>query len=851
MPGLVAPGVYPAGMASGSTHRPVFRLLGAFTAVSAAAGVLAAGLVVPAVAATGSAARMGVEVFNDLPAELGDQKLSEATTILWADGTVMARVYDQNRSVVSFDQIAPVMRDAIVSIEDERFYEHGAVDIQGIARALVSNAGGGGTQGASTLTQQYVKNVLVEQAVEEGDAEAAAAAVDADGVDGYARKLREMKLAVGVEKEMSKDEILAAYLNVAYFYNNVYGIEAAAQYYFSKPASELALHEAALLAGLVQNPAGYNPAEKEEAAIGRRNVVLGQMLKLGKIDQAAHDAAVAAPLGLVLQPSRQGCLAAASAAYFCDYVTHVVAQDPAFGETVEERQELLRRGGLTIRTTLDPTVQRITQEAVNAGVNPGQSARSAASVVEPGTGKILAMAQDTTYSVDEDVIGHTTLNYNVSKDMGGGNGFQQGSTFKPFTLATWLKAGRSLDSVVASPRSGSDPISAFTACGSKIRSGDTYTYYNSESSSSGSMTVRRATSHSVNTAYVSMEKQLDICDIAATAQSLGVYKASATKNFLTGEVNRNLDQNPSMTLGTNLVTPLSIAGAYAAFAAEGTFCKPTAITEVLDTEGEPLPVPSADCKQVLDPNIARNVTEALEGGWQSGTARGVERIGRPVASKTGTTNDSADVWFAAYTPQLAAAVWVGHASGTDSLNGERINGKRYRRVYGATIPGPIWANIVGPASEALNLPEEDFTPGTNEGLRTTTTNGRVQVPNVVGRSVSSATRVLEAAGFEVSVSSRRVTSSSIDEGLVARQSARSASAGATITLTRSAGAPAPEPEPEETTQEPSPTSQAPEPSESTSPAAAAVELPEGIAEELEQGLEDLRAVLPTPQTGRG
>ncbi|WP_432497181.1 penicillin-binding protein [Kineococcus auxinigenes] len=838
-------------MASGSTHRPVFRLLGAFTAVSAAAGVLAAGLVVPAVAATGSAARMGVEVFNDLPAELGDQKLSEATTILWADATVMARVYDQNRSVVSFDQIAPVMRDAIVSIEDERFYEHGAVDIQGIARALVSNAGGGGTQGASTLTQQYVKNVLVEQAVEEGDAEAAAAAVDADGVDGYARKLREMKLAVGVEKEMSKDEILAAYLNVAYFYNNVYGIEAAAQYYFSKPASELALHEAALLAGLVQNPAGYNPAEKEEAAIGRRNVVLGQMLKLGKIDQAAHDAAVAAPLGLVLQPSRQGCLAAASAAYFCDYVTHVVAQDPAFGETVEERQELLRRGGLTIRTTLDPTVQRITQEAVNAGVNPGQSARSAASVVEPGTGKILAMAQDTTYSVDEDVIGHTTLNYNVSKDMGGGNGFQQGSTFKPFTLATWLKAGRSLDSVVASPRSGSDPISAFTACGSKIRSGDTYTYYNSESSSSGSMTVRRATSHSVNTAYVSMEKQLDICDIAATAQSLGVYKASATKNFLTGEVNRNLDQNPSMTLGTNLVTPLSIAGAYAAFAAEGTFCKPTAITEVLDTEGEPLPVPSADCKQVLDPNIARNVTEALEGGWQSGTARGVERIGRPVASKTGTTNDSADVWFAAYTPQLAAAVWVGHASGTDSLNGERINGKRYRRVYGATIPGPIWANIVGPASEALNLPEEDFTPGTNEGLRTTTTNGRVQVPNVVGRSVSSATRVLEAAGFEVSVSSRRVTSSSIDEGLVARQSARSASAGATITLTRSAGAPAPEPEPEETTQEPSPTSQAPEPSESTSPAAAAVELPEGIAEELEQGLEDLRAVLPTPQTGRG
>ena len=422
-------------MASGSTHRPLLRLLGAFTAVSAAAGVLAAGLVVPAVAATGATARMGVDLFNDLPGELGDQQLSEATTILWSDNTVMARVYDQNRSVVSLDQIAPVMRDAIISIEDERFYDHGAVDVKGIARALVSNAGGGGTQGASTLTQQYVKNVLVEQAVEQGDSQAAAAAVDADGIDGYARKLKEMKLAVNVEKEMSKDEILAAYLNVAYFYNNVYGIEAAAQYYFNRPAAQLDLQQAAMLAGLVQNPAGYNPIKKPEAATARRDVVLGQMLKLGKIDQATHDAAVAAPLGLDPQPSRQGCLAAGSAAYFCDYVTHVIAQDPAFGATVEDRQNLLKRGGLTIRTTLDRNVQQITQDAVNAGVNPGQSPRAASSVVQPGTGHILAMAQDTTYSPDEDVVGQTTLNYNVSKDMGGGDGFQQGSTFKPFTLA--------------------------------------------------------------------------------------------------------------------------------------------------------------------------------------------------------------------------------------------------------------------------------------------------------------------------------------------------------------------------------------------------------------------------------
>ncbi|WP_432498964.1 penicillin-binding protein [Kineococcus gypseus] len=839
-------------MAPGSPHRPLLRLLGAFTAVSAAAGVLAAGLVVPAVAATGGAARLGVDVFNELPAELGDQELSEATTILWRDNTVMARVYDQNRSVVAFDQIAPVMRDAIVAIEDDRFYEHGAVDVRGIARALVSNAGGGGTQGASTLTQQYVKNVLVEQAVEEGDAEAAAAAVEADGIDGYARKLREMKLAVGVEKEMSKDDILAGYLNIAYFYNNVYGIEAAAQFYFSKPAAELTLPEAALLAGLVKNPAGYDPIDKGEAAVGRRNVVLDRMLQVGKIDQATHDAAVAAPLELRLQRSRQGCLSAGPAAYFCDYVTHVVAQDPTFGATVEEREDLLRRGGLTIRTTLDPNVQRIAQDAVNAGVNPGQAVRTATSVVEPGTGSILAMAQNTTYSPDEDVVGQTTLNYNVSKDMGGGNGFQQGSTFKAFTLATWLKAGRSLNSVVASPSSGNDPFSAFTACGQKLR-GPRYEYYNSESRSSGSMTVRQATAASVNTAFVSMEKQLDICDITATAQSLGVYKAAPTKNFLTGEVNRDLDQNPSMTLGTNLVTPLSVAGAYAAFAAEGLFCRPTAIEAVYDTSGAPLPVPSPDCKQVLDPNVARNVTEALEGGWTSGTARGVERIGRPVASKTGTTNDSADTWFAAYTPQLASAVWVGHANGTRSLNRERINGRRYRTVFGATIAGPIWANTIGPASQALNLPVRGFTPGSDAGLRTTTTDGRLRVPNVVGRSVSSATAALEAAGFDVQVSRRRVTSSSVAAGLVAQQSARSAEAGATITLVRSAGAPAPEPEPERSTPAPAPSTSAPAPAPEQpappAPAAPAADTTPAAADAAQLQLpdvEELRSLLPTP-----
>ncbi|MFB9377616.1 penicillin-binding protein [Kineococcus gynurae] len=799
--------------ARSSSRRPVYQLLAMFLGVSTAAGVLAAGLVMPGVAASGAAAREGVGVFNELPSDLGDDTLSEATRILWADGSEMARVYDQNRVVVPLADVAPIMQQAIVAIEDSRFYEHGPVDLRGIARAVVNNASSGdGTQGASTLTQQYVKNILVEQAVEQGDQEAAEAATTASGVEGYARKLREMKLAVGVEKEMSKDEILDGYLNVAYFYNGVYGIEAASRFYFSKSAKDLTLPEAALLAGLVQNPVAYNPLKKLDAATERRNVVLDRMLQLGVINQADHDAAKASPIVLNVSRSQQGCIAAASAAYFCDYVTRIVENDPSFGATADDRLALLRRGGLTIRTTLDRRVQDIAQNAANSVINPGQAARTAESVVKPGTGEILAMVQNTTFSPDDDQVGVTMQNYNVARDMGGTGGFQQGSTFKAFTLAAWLKSGKSLNSTVRAPARGNDPFSAFTRCGEKLRGGY-YPYSNSEGSGPGVMTVADATRKSVNTAFVSMEKQLDLCDIADLAQSLGVYKGRPTAADTTGEPTLNLDRIPSMTLGTNLVTPLSVAGAYAAFAADGTFCKPIAIAEVLDGDGKPMPVPSADCKQVLDVNVARNVTTALQGGWTSGTAASVSGKGllngREVASKTGTTNDSQNVWFAAYTPQLASAVWVGHDSKVYSLNGERINGRRYGRVFGATLAGPVWTNTIGPASNALELPRANFTPGSSQGLKTVNSDGRLRVPSVVGRSVSSARSALQAAGFQVAVSRSRAYSDSIGEGLVAGQSARSADAGATITLTVSAG-PDPNAQPEPT-QDPTP-SQAPSPS---------------------------------------
>ncbi|PPK97202.1 membrane peptidoglycan carboxypeptidase [Kineococcus xinjiangensis] len=682
------------------------RLLVAFAGISVVAGVLVAGLLVPPVAAAGLLTREGVDVFEALPAALSDERVPEPTSILYADGTLMARIYDQDRIVVPLEDIAPVMREAILAIEDARFYDHGPVDVRGIGRALVNNAAGSGTQGASTLTQQYVKNVLVQDAVARGDRASAEEAVASEGAEGYARKLREMKMAVGVEKRMSKDEILAGYLNIVFFANNVYGVEAASQFYFGKSARDLVLPEAALLAGMVQSPSQYDPLDDPAAARERRDVVLRRMAEVGFIDEAARDAATAAPVALDVQRSRRGCIGAGSAAYFCDYVTRILLRDPAFGATEEERRRTLRAGGLEVTTTLDPRVQQATADAVHRGVAPGQPVRAAASVVEPGTGRILAMAQNTTFSPDDSQPGVTVLNYNVDKAHGGGSGFQTGSAFKVFTLVEWLRSGRSLEDVIHATERGDDAFADFTACGRPMRGGR-YTYGNAESGESGAMTVREATRLSVNTAYVQMEKQLDLCAIAGTAQDLGVTLAAPTVKVEGQPANTDLHVFPALTLGVNEVSPLSMAGAYAAFAADGTHCRPVAVSAVRDRDGRPLPVPDAGCTQALDPAVARAVTSALTDVVATGTGRAAA-LDRPVAGKTGTTNASTDVWFVGYTSQLSAAVWVGHAAGSRSLNGEAINGVVRERVYGGTLPAPIWRDAVGGASAALGLPVQPF-----------------------------------------------------------------------------------------------------------------------------------------------
>ncbi|MBW0253081.1 transglycosylase domain-containing protein [Cellulomonas sp. PS-H5] len=761
-------------------------LLLAFVLTAGVGGLLTAGLVLPTVAVANTATDLSVEAFEDLPSELETRPLSEKSVMLANDGTtVLAEFFSENRIVVPLDQVSVQMQNAVVATEDKRFYQHGGIDPAGMARALVKNQVSDSTQGASTLTQQYVKNVLIETAVRDGDLAAAEAAREADGTEGYARKLREAKLAIALEKTMTKDQILENYLNIAQFGVATYGVESAALRYFSKHAVDLTYLEAATIAGITQSPTAFDPVRNPEESQQRRNIVLRLMNEQGYITQEEYDAGIAAPIADTLHVSeaQSGCMAAGDvvqgSGYFCDYVTHVIRNDPAFGETAEEREETLYRGGLTITTTLDPRLQTLadTQVKATVPVDDPNGVGSAMSVVEPGTGQIKAMAQNRNFNNTADATGRdSSVNYNTSYSYGGSGGFMPGSTFKPFTLLEWLKTGHNLnESVNGTERTLN--TNQFTACGSRYPS-QTWKVGNAEGGS-GNMSVMQATQQSVNLAYLSMAMQLDLCNIMEGAKQLGVTSSNA------GAEGQAIEAKPSNVLGSGVTSPLALAGAYAAFASGGVYCTPIAITNVKNADGEDIPIPDAGCHQAIDPNVAAGMNEAMSNVW-NGTGKS---IGRPsfytASGKTGTTTRNEHTWFAGYTPRLASIVWVGYPDRNEQMKNITINGRFARFAYGATYAGVTWKNFM---DEALNdgQPNPGFTAPSSD-LRY---GQAIPIPSVVGQDQNTAIATLQNAGFSASVGG--TTASDITPGSVVSQSpSGSAPAGSSITLTLSSGPGAP------------------------------------------------------------
>ena len=647
-----------------------------FVVVSMLAGLLVAGLVLPAVGAATWASKSAETELATLPVAFETPEQSQRSRVLDANGDLLAYFYEENRVYVGLDEIAPVMRQAIVSIEDHRFYEHGPIDLMGTLRAFVRNqAADGVTQGGSSITQQYVKMVQIEEAKKAGDDEAAKQATEGT----YARKIKELRYAISVEKSLTKDEILERYLNIAYYGDGAYGIEVAAQHYFDTSAEKLTLSQAAMLAGLVQNPTAFNPVENEDAALQRRDVVVNRMAELDVITPA--QAAKAKKAGFdddEVQTTPNGCQAS-DYPFLCDYVYKTLAQTPSLGDTAEAREQTIRRGGLTIKTAIDPKTQDATQEAVSDVVGATDPLISAMDMVEPGTGRILAMAQSRPVMGSDEKEGETYWNYSVSPDMGGAQGFQAGSTFKAFTAAAALEEGIPLSKRYDARRTMNFSGASFETCDGRQQLYGDWEVSNS-TGTNGVMDMNLATQRSVNTYFVQLALEVGMCKVTEMAEKVGVQ--SSTEDAPVS----SYDDKPSFTLGTVEVSPLSMATAYATFASGGIRCNPVILDEVTTSGGKSLAVPDAGCTRVISEDVADAVNAMLASVMTRGTGGRVATAdGRPQAGKTGTIDSNAAVWFVGYTPEAAGASMI-------SIDNERAPfvqgsfGYRPRGLKGYVVP---------------------------------------------------------------------------------------------------------------------------------------------------------------------
>ncbi|NKY12634.1 transglycosylase domain-containing protein [Streptomyces somaliensis] len=663
-----------------------------FLGVSVLSGVVLAGIAMPAAGALGLAAKGTVQGFDEIPASMKSPPLSERTRILDAEGGLIATVYSRDRTVVPLKDISPYMQKAIVAIEDSRFYEHGAVDLKGVLRALNRNAQEGGVaQGASTLTQQYVKNVFVEAAGDDRDKFAQATQ------QTLGRKIQELKYAIQVEKELGKKTILENYLNITFFGQQAYGIEAASQRYFSKHARDLTLGEAAMLAGLVQSPSRYDPVNDVQEATNRRNVVLQRMAAVGHISQAEADRAKAEPIVLKVTQPKNGCITARDGAgFFCDYVREVFLSDRVFGKTREERAKIWNRGGLNIRTTLDPQAQKAAQDSLKEHVYQDDKVAAAITMVQPGTGRILAMGQSKPYGFGRN---ETQINYSVNRGMGGSNfGFPTGSTFKPFIAAAAIEQGKPPTQVYPSPYKMPYPDSVQSCSGKPWRNVGDDTVENENESEVGPYALREAMEKSVNTYFVQMLGEIGMCPVIEMTDKLGVVMGDDEK----------LPEKPSaLTLGSQGMSPLTMAAAYASFANRGTYCTPTAIESITNTKGRSLKVPRSACRRAMTERTADTINTLLRGVVDSGTGQEAGLQSRDNAGKTGTTDSRRNAWFVGYTPNLSGAVWVGSPTQQVKMEYITIGGRYHDKVFGGKVPGPIWKDAMSGALEGHPAP--DFT----------------------------------------------------------------------------------------------------------------------------------------------
>jgi membrane peptidoglycan carboxypeptidase len=712
----------------------MLRLIGKLFGLSAIAGLLTVALLAPAAAVGSYATASGISIFEGLPDYIKPVNESQSSRLYGTakgEPIEVATFYHENRISIDYADMSPNILNAVVATEDPRFFMHAGVDILSLARATLGAASTGlSGPGASTITMQYVKNSLVESANLSGDEDAIAAAT-ANTVN---RKLREIRLAIALESITSKEEILAGYLNLAFFGNQLNGIEAASNYYFGITAKELSVPQAALLAAMLKAPNEYKPDVEENFPIAknRRDYVIDNMRDEGYLTAAEASAYKAEPIEPNITKAPTGCEANQVTAYFCDYVVWTVRNSPEFGLTVQDREMLLRRGGLEIYSTLDIDLQTTVDKVVKREMPIDNRWKlGAASVsVEVGTGRVLAMSQNRVFDqTPDDDPTTTSVNYSTDKAFGGSTGFQTGSTYKVFVLAEWLSKGFLLGDKVDSRRKtwNSDEFSA--RCGGL---GGTWNPRNTNSGKFENENVLRSTTLSINTSYVSMASKLDLCDIRSMAQRLGVKRADG----------RDLSYFPSSVLGTNELSPLSLAGAMAGFANQGVYCSPIAIDRVIvRSTRQEIPVPTTRCAQAMSAEVAAAATYAFRQVISGGTGtRSRTGDGIPIAGKTGTSDNSVQTWMTGYSTEVATATWVGNVSGSVRLGRTSVRG-----LYGGFVRHEIWRKVMQQANKLYGGNAFPAAPAKYLG------SSKVIMPDVAGMLPTDAEELIKLAGLYVKV----------------------------------------------------------------------------------------------------
>jgi membrane peptidoglycan carboxypeptidase len=630
---------------------------------------------------------------------------------------------------------------------------------------------------------QYVRNQRVQAAEAILDPEEQAAAYEDATEISMGRKLQEMRLAIGVEQQFSKEEILQGYLNIALFGGQIYGIEAASQYYFGKPAKDLDLSESATLVGMVQNPNAFridNP-DNLEASTNRRNYVLSRMLDEGAITQAEYDEAKAEEITPNITPSEQGCMNAKyNAEFFCSYVQNVMRTDPVFGATSEEREFNYRTQGYQVDTTIDLAMQQqatnIIHETIPASID-GLYFGGTATAVEPGTGNVLIMQQNNTFNelpAAQDDPTQTALNYNVDQAHGGTAGYQPGSTYKVFTLANWLQSGHSLyETINAQDRPSFN--SFYASCSDRPGGPGNYENLRNDGGQKfGNVNAITATQNSINTAFMAMAEKVDLCTTADIAERLGVETATGVP----------LAINPSDVIGSgaNYVSPLSMATAFAGIANAGESCSPIVIEKLTLRDGTELTPPASTCTQAVDPDVANAMALAMKTVMSAGSGTASNPgLTSEIIGKTGTTggDSGADqTWMVASTKNVSLAVWVGNVQNVDgSDQGVSMRSLGLGQIR-HQIANPLLYDLISKyGADPFAAPTGDTVKKEN-----------VTVPDVIGMTTDAATSALESAGFEVAVGD--AVSSEEDSGTIARTNPSAntrAPSGSTVTIYPSKG----------------------------------------------------------------